>query len=101
MKRFSPPGQCPVCGEWVYRGQVACSECGACERSGWRAEAAYDGLDLPDEADEVFDYDAFVEKEFGSAGERRIGEGRWGRLWWWVAVALLVAFGAALLMNVF
>lgn len=98
MKRFRPPGQCPVCGEWVYRGQVACSECGACEKSGWNEEAGYDGLDLPD-PDEPFDYEAYVEKEFGGGTKRRIGEGNWGRVWWWAAVAVLAALVGALLMS--
>jgi len=72
----------------VYRGQVACGECGACAKSGWRADAVADGLDLPDED---FDYEAFVEREFGGGKERRIGEGRLSRLWWWAAVAVLAA----------
>ena len=98
MKRFRPPGQCPVCGEWVYRGHVVCAECGACEKSGWKAEGGYDGLDLPD-PDEAFDYEAFVEKEFGGGTEQRIGEGKWARVWWWAAVAVLGAMGLALLMS--
>jgi hypothetical protein len=48
---FSPPGECPVCGESVPRGARACPGCGADERSGWNEdETRYDGLDLPDEA---------------------------------------------------
>lgn len=48
---FTPPAECPVCGESVPRGARACPGCGADERSGWNEEAArYDGLDLPDEA---------------------------------------------------
>jgi len=82
----------------VRRGQAACEECGACEKSGWKAEAGHDGLDLPD-PDEVFDYDAFVEKEFGGGRERRIGEGKWGRVWWWAAVGVLAAFVWALVMS--
>jgi hypothetical protein len=45
---FTPPGECPVCGETVPRGVRACPGCGADERSGWDEEATrYDGLDLP------------------------------------------------------
>ena len=98
MGKFRPPGQCPVCGEWVYRGQAACSECGACEKSGWRANAdATDGLDLPDED---FDYDDFIAREFGRKSERRIGEGRLSRVWWWAAVAVLVALVGGFLISV-
>ena len=99
MGKFRPPGQCPVCGEWVYRGAVACDECGACAKSGWKAEAEYDGLDLPD-PDENFDYDAFIEKEFGGGSQRRLGEGRWARVWWWAAVAVLVALGLGFILQV-
>jgi hypothetical protein len=82
----------------VYRGHVACAECGACEKSGWKAESGYDGLDLPD-PDEAFDYEAFVEKEFGAGKGRRLGEGKWANVWWWTAVALLAALGLALAMS--
>ena len=48
---FTPPSECPVCGETVPRGARACPGCGADERSGWNEdETRYDGLDLPDEA---------------------------------------------------
>ena len=59
------PEECPVCGEDVPRGALACPECGADERSGWREDAgATDGLDLPDEE---FDYGEFVQREFGQS----------------------------------
>ncbi len=93
MPRFQPPGQCPVCGEWVPRKAVACNCCGACALSGWKADAGhYDGLDLPDE-DDSFDYDKFVAEEFG-APHRPHGI---SPLWWWVAVLLLAAFAYSFL----
>lgn len=50
-RTFTPPAECPVCGDPVPRGAKACPGCGADERSGWDDEATrYDGLDLPDEA---------------------------------------------------
>ncbi|HEX8679458.1 MAG TPA: zinc-ribbon domain-containing protein [Chthoniobacterales bacterium] len=81
-KQQTPP-ICPVCGEDVPRGALACPECGADHNSGWREDAAsYDGLDLPDE----FDYDEFTRNEFGAspkpAGIRPI--------WWITAIVLLV-----------
>jgi hypothetical protein len=84
MPRFKPPGQCPNCGEWIPRGALACDECGSCAKSGWSANADYDGLDLPDSD---FNYDEFMEREFGSP-PRRVGM---SPLWWWVAVALLLS----------
>jgi hypothetical protein len=53
---------CPVCGESVPGNSKSCPECGACEKTGWSADAASDGLDLPDDD---FDYDSFVAREFG------------------------------------
>lgn len=48
---YTPPETCPVCGDDVPRGALACPGCGADERSGWNEDAArYDGLDLPDAA---------------------------------------------------
>ena len=96
MTAFHPPGQCPACGEWVPRKALACDCCGACARSGWKANAeALDGLDLPDDPSE-FDYDAFIEEEFGG-GRRTRGM---ATVWWWTALALAVAFGLALVLGV-
>jgi hypothetical protein len=82
---FSPPETCPVCGADVPPRARACPECGADERTGWSEGARYDGLDLPDRE---FDYDAFVQEEFG--GGRRPGPRR--RLWYAVAVVVLLVF---------
>ncbi|MEX1111136.1 MAG: zinc-ribbon domain-containing protein [Chthoniobacterales bacterium] len=80
------PENCPVCGEEVPRGALACPECGADERSGWREEVV-DGLDLPDED---FDYGEFVQKEFG----REVKPEGIAWAWWAAAVAALLAFAA-------
>ena len=74
------PFSCPVCGEEVPGGAKSCPECGACERSGWGGEAG-EGLGLPD-AD--FDYDRFVEEEFGGGAKKS------GTQKVWVAVAVLI-----------
>ncbi|MDB6072660.1 MAG: hypothetical protein JWO89_300 [Verrucomicrobiaceae bacterium] len=92
MPAFKPPGQCPACGEWVPRNAAACDCCGACASSGWKMDAdVYDGLDLPDKED--FDYNEFVEKEFGGGGK----EQKRRRFWWWVAVLLALAMAYGLL----
>ena len=77
------PEVCPVCGEDVPRGALACPECGADHNSGWREDAAsYDGLDLPEE----FDYEEFSRKEFGSSAKPA------GISWaWWVTGIVLAA----------
>ncbi|MBE2282302.1 MAG: hypothetical protein IAE77_02435 [Prosthecobacter sp.] len=90
--RFRPPGQCPVCGEWVSKGAVACDDCGSCEKSGWSGNTHADGLDLPDDE---FDYDDFIAREFGSNPARKTGV---SNLWWWVALALLITFVLMALM---
>ncbi len=82
------PEICPVCGEEVPRGAVACSECGADHNSGWREEAeSDDALGAP--ADD-FNYEEFVEQEFGSspkpAGIKPV--------WWLTAIILLLLFAA-------
>ena len=91
--RPDPPEVCPVCGEDVPRNARACPHCGADHRSGWNEEATgADGLDLPDED---FDYDAFMEREFGVRRPRR------GlRLVWWIAALILIlALGYAFLAG--
>lgn len=60
---------------------MACSECGADERTGWREneDTRYDGLDLPDSA---------YADETASAAPRR--PPRAGLAWYWLVVAALL-----------
>lgn len=80
------PETCPNCGADVPRNAKACPECGSDERTGWSEDAAYDSLDLP--GDDDFDYDKFIENEFGGGDP---GRKKLGILWVVAAVALLVA----------
>lgn len=80
---FHPPGDCPICGARVRKGAKACPDCGADDRSGWRDEAAEDGLNLPDSE---FDYDRFVENEWGRP-EKSPGGSALG----WIAGVILLA----------
>ena len=41
---------CQVCGEVVDAKALACPGCGADDDTGWSEGAAYDEVDLPDEA---------------------------------------------------
>ena len=64
---MTPPDICPVCGTEVPPSARACPECGADDTTGWNEDRAiYDGLDLPDDE---FDYDEYLNKEFGNTGK--------------------------------
>ena len=87
-RSLKAPEICPVCGEEVPRGALACPECGADHNSGWREEAdSYDAVGL---AEDEFDYDEFVREEFGGAPKPRVSQ----IVWWVTAVVLLVGFVA-------
>ena len=46
----SAPEECAICGAAIPPTARACPECGADERTGWREQDPYDGLDLPETA---------------------------------------------------
>jgi uncharacterized membrane protein YvbJ len=80
------PDLCPNCGAEVPRRARACPQCGADEQTGWSEVAQTSGLELPDQE---FDYDDFVEREFG--GKKPVPRGiHW--FWWLVALGLVIAF---------
>jgi hypothetical protein len=81
------PETCPVCGADIPARAKACPECGACEKTGWSEEAYASGLDLPDGE---FDYEDFVEREFGTGKPLRPRGIK--PFWWWIAVALILGF---------
>jgi hypothetical protein len=67
---------------------VACDDCGACAKSGWKADAdSYDGVDLPDDPDD-FDYDEFLQREFGEDRQGRTSLSK--EHWWKIAAAILL-----------
>ena len=57
-----PPETCPNCGADVPPKAKACPECGSDARTSWSEKAYADNLGLPDDE---FNYDEFVEREFG------------------------------------
>ena len=67
------------------RNAAACPECGSDDRTGWSEPAHAANLGLPDDE---FDYDEFVQEEFGSGRAKPRG---FPWFWWLVAVGLLVA----------
>jgi hypothetical protein len=91
-KNLTPPKVCPVCGDDVPPTALACPECGADHNSGWK-ESSYDGLDLPTDD---FDYDEFVEQEFGSSIKPTGIKLRW----WITAIILIILFTAIYLYAV-
>ena len=87
--RRSPPDCCANCGAPLARDALACPECGADERTGWREPSADDGLDLPDG-------DAGAERPARRATLGRPPSWRHELPWYWVALALLVVAALAL-----
>lgn len=78
---------CPNCGADLPPNAKACPECGSDEKTGWSEEAYASSLDLPDDK---FDYDKFVENEFGEQ-KKFVPQGM-HPFWWIVAVIVVVAF---------
>ena len=76
------PEVCPNCGALVPPKARACPQCGSDETTGWSESARSGGLDLPGEN---FDYDDFVENEFGGA---RPARPRGIKPFWWAAAVL-------------
>jgi hypothetical protein len=61
----------------------ACPECGSCEETGWSDSAKCDALGIPDDS---FDYNEFVENEFGDKKAVRQGP----PLFWRIVAALVL-----------
>jgi hypothetical protein len=79
-----PPEVCPNCGADVPPNAKACPECGSDEQTGGSEEAPPGGLDLPEDR---FEYDEFVQREFG--GSQPVPHGiHW---FWWLAGLILIA----------
>lgn len=83
-----PPEFCPNCGAEVPPKAKACPACGADEQTGWSENAHHDHLGLPDQE---FNYDEFVQREFGPRTARPRGF-HW--FWWGIALLLVIAFVA-------
>lgn len=82
-QRLPPPSECAQCGADIPPGASACPGCGADERTGWREQSIYDGLELPDEAE--------PEESVAPGGNRHVNGIPW--YWWSVAVVLLLLLG--------
>jgi hypothetical protein len=82
MADAKPPPECANCGAAIPRAARACPECGADERTGWRENSLYDGLDLPDEA--------FAGDDPAAPSRRKTGRINGVSWYWWAAGALLL-----------
>jgi len=80
------PDACPNCGAEVPLNAKSCPECGADESTGWSDESYASSLGLPDDS---FDYNEFVEREFGRKKARPYGI---KLFWWFVAIVVLALF---------
>ncbi len=83
------PETCPNCDVDVPRGARACPECGSDENTGWSDQSAHAGPD-----DDSFDYERFIEREFGSNGATPSGI-HW--FWWLTGILLTLAMARFLL----
>ena len=81
---------CPTCGADAQVGTPCpgCTKRSSLHRRAWEQRRSLDGLDLPDES---FDYEDFVEREFGRGMQARTGL-TW--YWWLLGVASLAAVAA-------
>lgn len=84
-----PPETCPHCGAEVPPNASACPECGSDELTGWSEDAAAQHLDLPDQE---FNYDEFVQNEFGPSADHPVRTRGISWFWWVVALLIVVAF---------
>lgn len=76
-RRGNTPATCAVCGTALSPSARACPECGADERTGWSETSVYDGLDLPDDPEDV------------SGRPKAVSA---GMPWYWLAIAVLLLF---------
>jgi len=92
---ITAPETCPNCGAEVPPNAKACPECGSCEETGWSEAAETSGLDLPDDQD--FNYNQYVEREFGS--RKPVPHGISG-FWWLIALLILILILAMIFVKV-
>ena len=85
---------CPNCGTEVNMNARSCPECGADDETGWKD--AYERSHSVPGVDDDFDYDEFLENEFGEKPKLKPK----GMSWWvWVTAILLII--AMLLLFIF
>ena len=78
---------CTHCGADVAPKATFCRECGSDASTGWSDDAEASGQALPGE--EEFDYDEFLDREFGG-GSVKTSARRRSRLFWMIILVPLV-----------
>ncbi|MFK8114182.1 MAG: zinc-ribbon domain-containing protein [Rubripirellula sp.] len=74
--------QCSHCGAELSSGANFCRECGSSESDGWQED------ELGNSDDDGFDYEEFVDREFGDS----VANKETPAIWRFVAVVLLILF---------
>lgn len=99
---------CPTCGSEVVVGE-ACPGCVPArvkrkekrervprrKQRSWEQDSIYNGLAIPDDE---FDYEEFIEREFGNKPHRQIGI-KW--YWWVTALVLLILMVGGIVSLIF
>ena len=81
MTQRRAPETCANCGAEIPPNARACPDCGADERTGWADQSIYDGLDLPEVADD---------RAESSHSRQRRQTSRW--FWSLIAIGLVLLF---------
>ena len=79
---------CPGCGREVVVGSKSCPKCNPPKP--WEEEPSHDGLNLDLPEDDTFDYQSFIEDEFGGGRKPR------GRALFWCVTAIFLLVALAL-----
>ena len=77
---------CPSCGAEVQVGSRGCSRCTKNAPKSWAEEPHLDGVSLPDDPED-FDYNEFVNREFGRSASIKPPHLAWK--WWLTGIILL------------
>ena len=97
---------CPHCGADLKPRARSCRACGADARAGWSEDGWQAGPEAPaGHGEDDFDYDDFLEREFGSGKPSRATSGRRRlKVLWWVMLLVFLLpllLGAVLLLMKF
>ena len=92
MAYLNSPFYCGVCGKKLPSKTLACPGCGADEQTGLRGETSETdaGSELGILDEEAFDYEQFLEEEFGENSSGR-PKRHLHPIWWIAGIVLLLS----------